>query len=260
VLNEVIRYGGGISDTDRADNHYRVIAGNRLQWGGRVRLWDAEPRLIARSLVGDIKRNFPALGEISVAHLWRGTLGRAIHRMPQVGQIEPGLWVASGFGGHGLNATAMAGELIARGIVENDETWRLFAPYELVWAGGKIGRAIAQGLYWGSRPVARVEQELARYREKARERKAVRQAARAAARAAERAKLPVKQAAALNAIADVAEAEQEAFIAAAPAELAPSVAPVTPDDRAAHLEAPAPTKPKEFGRRKRGPRQPKGGS
>ena len=146
VLNEVIRYTGGISDTDRADNHYRVIAGNRLQWGGRVRLWDAEPRFIARSLVGDIKRNFPQLGEVKVAHLWRGTLGRAVHRMPQVVQIEPGLWVASGFGGHGLNTTAMAGELIARGIVENDETWRLFAPYELVWAGGKVGRALAQGL------------------------------------------------------------------------------------------------------------------
>jgi glycine/D-amino acid oxidase-like deaminating enzyme len=261
ALNEVIRYAGGISDTDRADNHYRVIDGNRLQWGGRVRLWDAEPRFIARSLVGDIKRNFPALGEVAVAHLWRGTLGRAIHRMPQVGQIEPGLWVASGFGGHGLNTTAMAGELIARGIVENDETWRLFAPYELVWAGGKIGRAIAQGLYWGSRPVARVEQELARYREKARERnearKAVREAARAAARAQERAQErgKVQQAAALGAIADVAEAEQRAQ--------GDYVAPVTPDDRAAHLEAPAPAKPKDFkpkdfGRRKRGPKKPKG--
>ena len=50
----------------------------------------------------------------------------------------------------------MAGELIARGIVDNDETWRLFAaPYELVWAGGRLGRVLAQGLYWGSRPVAR---------------------------------------------------------------------------------------------------------
>ncbi len=70
----------------------------------------------------------------------------------------------------------------------------------------------------------------------------------------------MKQAAALSAIADVAEAEQGAFMAAAPAQadVAPSVAPVTPDDRAAHLEAPAPAKPKEFGRRKRGPKKPKG--
>ncbi len=238
VLNEVIRYNGAVSDTERADNHYRIIGGNRLQWGGRVRLWDAEPRFIARSLIGDIKRNFPALGDVTVAHFWRGTLGRAIHRMPQVGQIEPGLWVASGFGGHGLNTTAMAGELVARGIVENDETWRLFAPYELVWAGGRLGRAIAQGLYWGSRPLARLDNEVARYRERARERKT----ARKAARAEQQRTAAARQKAALAAIAEVAEAEQER---------AAHVAPVAPDDRAAQFEAPEPAKAPEFGRRGR---------
>jgi len=253
VLNEVIRYQGGISDTDRADNHYRIVGGNRLQWGGRMRVWDAEPRFIARSLVADIRRNFPQLGKVEVAHLWRGTLGRAIHRMPQIGAIEPGLWVASGFGGHGLNTTAMAGELIARGIVEGDETWRLFAPYELVWAGGTLGRAIAQGLYWGSRPVARVEQELTRYRERARERKA----ARLKARAEQRAKLPAQQAAALSAIAEVAEAEQDALVVAAPAPLedvaVPALAPEPEVPLGANFTPAPPAPPKEFGRRNRPP-------
>jgi gamma-glutamylputrescine oxidase len=255
ALNEIIRYQGGISDTDRADNHYRIVDGNRLQWGGRMRVWDAAPRFIARSLAADVRRNFPALGKVEVAHLWRGTLGRAIHRMPQIGPVEPGLWVASGFGGHGLNTTAMAGELIARGIVENDETWRLFAPYELVWAGGLLGRVLAQGLYWGSRPLDRVEAGLARYREKARERKAARLAARAAAAAAGngKAKLPAEQAAALAALAEVAEAEQSALVAAAP------VAPADADLDAGVAEAalspeqagaPAAQK-KPFGRRKR---------
>ena len=188
TLSEVIRYRGGVSDTDRADNHYRIVGGEhpgeqRLQWAGRVRLWEAEPRKVARGLKADIRRNFPALGEVEMAHLWGGTLGRAIHRMPQIGQIEPGLWVASGFGGHGLNTTAMAGELIARAMVENDETWRLFAPYELVWAGGMFGRVLAQGLYWGSRPLRRAEEELARYREQGRARKAARIAARLKAEA-----------------------------------------------------------------------------
>ena len=188
-LAQVIRYRGAVSDTDRADNHYRIVGGEhpgeqRLQWSGRVRVWEAEPRFVARGLVADVRRAFPALGKIEIAHLWSGTLGRAIHRMPQVGEIEPGLWVASGFGGHGLNTTAIAGELIARGMVENDDTWRLLAaPYELVWAGGALGRAFAQGLYWGSRPVARVEQELARYREQTRARKAARIAARLKAEA-----------------------------------------------------------------------------
>jgi 2Fe-2S ferredoxin len=84
--------------------------------------------------------------------------------MPQIGEIERGLWLTSGFGGHGLNNTAVAGELVSRGIVDGDQTWRLFAPYELVWAGGVLGRMVAQGIYWGARPVERIEQEVARYR------------------------------------------------------------------------------------------------
>jgi glycine/D-amino acid oxidase-like deaminating enzyme len=177
-LSQVVRFRGAISDTNRADNHYRIVDGNRLQWSGRMRVWQADPRWVARGLRADIRRNFPELNQVEIAHLWSGALGRAVHRMPQIGEMEPGVWVASGFGGHGINTTAMAGELIARGIVENDQTWRLFAPYELVWAGGRIGRALAQGVYWGSRPVERIEQGLSRYREGARTRKAARLAAR----------------------------------------------------------------------------------
>ena len=177
-LADVVRYRGAVSDTNRADNHYRIVGGDRLQWSGRMRVWAADPRWVGRGLIADIKRNFPDLGNVEIAHLWRGTLGRAIHRMPQIGEIERGLWVASGFGGHGLNTTAMGGELVARGIVEADQTWRLFAPYELVWAGGMLGRALAQGIYWGSRPIERVEQGLSRYRERARTRRQARLAAR----------------------------------------------------------------------------------
>jgi gamma-glutamylputrescine oxidase len=255
-LSEVIRYRGGISDTDRADNHYRIVGGDdpaaqRLQWSGRVRLWEAEPRSVARGLVGDIRRAFPALGKVEIAHLWGGTLGRAIHGMPQIGEIEPGLWVASGFGGHGLNTTAMAGELIARGMVENDQAWRLLTPYELVWAGGRLGRVLAQGLYWGSRPVERVEAGLARYREYARARKAARIAARLKAEA--------EKAVAARAAAERAAAERAAAAAAAREAAAQEVqeAAVVQEDAAAagapgvfaHVEPP----PVEFGHRQHPP-------
>src|SRR5476651_384369 len=102
--------------------------------------------------------------------------------MPQIGEIERGVWLASGFGGHGLNTSAMGGELVARGLVEGDQTWRLFAPYELVWAGGLLGSVLAQGIYWGTRPIERVEHGLARCRERARLRKEARKQQRLAAR------------------------------------------------------------------------------
>ena len=195
-LRDLIRYRGAVSDTNRADNHYRIVgdAGEeRLQWSGRMRAWAADPRWTKRGLVADIRRNFPALGPVEVAHIWRGTLGRTIHRMPQIGEIERGVWLASGFGGHGLNTTAMAGDLIARGIVDGDQTWRLFAPYELVWAGGTLGSILAQSVYWWSRPFERMAQSLSRYRERAWIRRQAKQATRQAQQAARRAQQETRE-------------------------------------------------------------------
>jgi hypothetical protein len=98
------------------------------------------------------------------------------------------LWVSSGFGRQGLNTTAIAGQLIAQGIVHGDERWRLFSPFELVWAGGRIGRIAGQGIGIAVRAGATAAGALARYREGAAERERIREerleAANLAARAA----------------------------------------------------------------------------
>jgi hypothetical protein len=60
----------------------------------------------------------------------------------------------------------MAGDLVARGMVDADQTWRLFAPYELVWAGGRLGRALVQGAYWLREAGGAAGQALARRRER----------------------------------------------------------------------------------------------
>lgn len=161
-LPEAVLFQGGVSDSVFADSHYRVIDGNRLMWNGGMTMWGAKPRRYARRLAGDIRRAFPQLGRVKVEHVWSGTLGRAVHRMPQIGEMSRGVWLASGFGGHGLNTTAMAGQLIAHGIVDNDETWRLFAPYDLVWAGGKAGRAAAQAIHWVHRLRERLDAQFSR--------------------------------------------------------------------------------------------------
>ena len=150
-LFEAIRYAGAVSDGNRADNHYRIVGGDRLLWSGGVRTWNADPRRFAGRLRADIARVYPQLGRVAIEHVWSGTLGRTVHRMPQIGELAPGVWVASGFGGHGLNTTAMAGLLIARAIAESDTSWRLFQPYELVWAGGVVGRSVVQAGYVGTR-------------------------------------------------------------------------------------------------------------
>ncbi len=150
-LAEAISYRGAVSDSELADNHYRIVDGDRLMWSGRATAWARNPRRYVRALTRDIKKTYPQLGKVAVDYAWSGTLGNSIHRMPQIGELAPGLWLASGFGGHGLNTTAMAGNLIARAIVDGDQTWRQFTPFELVWAGGVFGRATAQMYYWTKR-------------------------------------------------------------------------------------------------------------
>jgi gamma-glutamylputrescine oxidase len=151
ALTAAVGYRGGISDTEHADNHYRIVGGDRLMLSGRSTAWARDPGGYVKALTGDIARTYPQLGRVTADYAWSGTLGLTLHRMPQIGELGSGVWLASGFGGHGLNTTAIAGNLIARAIAEGDETWRQFTPFELVWAGGRLGRAAAQARSWMKR-------------------------------------------------------------------------------------------------------------
>jgi hypothetical protein len=134
-------------------------------------------------------------------------MGYAVHKMPQIGEVSPGLWVATAFGGHGLNTSAMAGELIARAIAKGDDRWRLFASYDLVHAGGRIGRTAVKVFSWCTRLRDALDEQLAWHRAVARRRTEA-----IAARAAEEAKRRVAEEAAR--LAAIAEAERLAAIEA----------------------------------------------
>ena len=164
-LAEAVGYRGGVSDSDLADNHYRIVGGDRLMLSGRATAWVRDPRRYVGALTADIKKTYPQLGDVAVDYAWTGTLGITLHRMPQIGELGPGVWLASGFGGHGLNTTAMAGNIIARAIVDGDQTWRQFTPFELVWAGGVFGRAAVQMRVWIKRLRDGIEERRAKARE-----------------------------------------------------------------------------------------------
>jgi gamma-glutamylputrescine oxidase len=59
----------------------------------------------------------------------------------------------------------MAGNLIAHAIVDGDDTWRLFLPFELIWAGGLSGRVAAQVGYWWRRRRDQTKAQMARSRQ-----------------------------------------------------------------------------------------------
>jgi glycine/D-amino acid oxidase-like deaminating enzyme len=164
-LGEAITYRGAVSDSRRANYHYRIVGGDRLMWAGAAGLLPRGPQATARGFKAAIASTFPQLGAVEIEHAWSGVMGFSLHRMPQVGEVIPGLWLAGAFGGHGLNTSAMAGELIAGAITEHDDRWRLFLPYELVWAGGRLGRLVRHVGAWSLRRGEEWAASVARRRE-----------------------------------------------------------------------------------------------
>jgi glycine/D-amino acid oxidase-like deaminating enzyme len=174
-LAEVVTFKGSVTDTDGID-HFRIVDGDRLMWASPETTWAARPQRFAPAIARRIRAIFPQLGRVEIAETWGGVVGQTVHGMPQIGQLRRGLWVASGFGRQGLSTTAMAGQLIARSILWGDERWRLFSPFELVWAGGYTGRAAGHLIGMWERGSSAAAGAVARYRERARVKERIREA------------------------------------------------------------------------------------
>jgi gamma-glutamylputrescine oxidase len=147
-LAEAIAFRGAVSESCHDKDHYRIVGGDRLLWTGRASARTRNLKGARQKLERAICATYPQLGSVEFEYFWPTETGLAVHGMPQIGEVEPGVWLASAFGGQGINTSAIAGDLIARAVVEGDDTWRCFLPFELVWAGGWVGRTVVRATNW----------------------------------------------------------------------------------------------------------------
>jgi gamma-glutamylputrescine oxidase len=145
-LESAIRAPYAVSDTRFASDYYRPLPDGRILWGGRVSS-AAAPRRLLRRMLGDLVKVYPQLEGIEGEVAWPGTMGYARHKMPQIGELEPGVWYCQGFGGNGMCPTTVGGEAIAAAIAGEDERISLFEPFGLDYAGGRLGPLAAEALY-----------------------------------------------------------------------------------------------------------------
>ncbi len=146
-LKTAIRVPYAVHDSRFALDYYRALDDTRILWGGRISI-RRDPPDLAGLMLRDLLKVYPQLRGVRVETAWGGLMSYAVHKMPQIGALGPGVWYAMGFGGHGMNTTTLAGELIAAAIAEGDDRYRLFAPFGLTPTGGPIGALAAQASYW----------------------------------------------------------------------------------------------------------------
>jgi glycine/D-amino acid oxidase-like deaminating enzyme len=242
-LESVMSYRGAVSDSRYGDYSYRIIDGDRLMWTGGVSIRRRNAGWIEKQLARAIHNTYPELGPIAFENFWPGTMGFAVHRMPQIGEVQPGVWLTSAFGGQGINTSAIAGLLIARAIIESDATWQTFLPYEMVWAGGIGGRMVTQAMLTWWHVSEAITASLARRRETLRARREreatgdepiemVRRPAYRAVKASRRMIAERLPAARPNADAPIAAPGALPHSARAPAPAAPGPAPVQDSEEA----------------------------
>jgi len=147
-LDELIPGGVAVYDTRFAFDYYRPLDDGRLLWGGRISTADRDPAAIRKLLYRDMLRVFPSLAGCRIDFAWGGWMSYARHQMPILGELEPGLWSALAFGGHGMAPTTLAGEVLAEAMTGDDSRLHAFGDYGASWAGGPFGRAAIQTVYW----------------------------------------------------------------------------------------------------------------
>jgi gamma-glutamylputrescine oxidase len=147
-LRTAIRGNWMISDSRFDFDYYRALPDTRILFGGGITIWGESPPGLRARMRRRLLAVYPQLADIRIETAWGGTMGYPLHKMPMVGEAEPGLWYTLGYGGHGMGTTAMTGELVAGAIAENDDRYRMLAPFGLRGAGGKLGLIGAQSIYW----------------------------------------------------------------------------------------------------------------
>jgi glycine/D-amino acid oxidase-like deaminating enzyme len=142
-----IRTPAALYDNRFAFDYYRLLHDRRLLWGGRISIRERDPVRIAQMLQADLLKVYPQLAAVRIEHAWGGLMSYARHKMPQIGQLAPGLWFAQAFGGHGVAPTTVAGEWLAEAISGRADLPTALQRYGLSPVFGQAGMLAAQASY-----------------------------------------------------------------------------------------------------------------
>ena len=113
---EILSQDIAVSDSKFVLNYYRLSEDKRLLFGGRPSYQIAFPTDISTTLRQRMKQMFPQLGDVRIDYAWGGTLGITANKLPAIQRVAPNVISASGFSGHGVALTGLAGKVLAEAV------------------------------------------------------------------------------------------------------------------------------------------------
>jgi gamma-glutamylputrescine oxidase len=146
-LRTAIRGNHSVIDSRYDFDYYRPLLDTRIMWGGGITIRRSDPPNLRQMMLKKLLTVYPQLEGVRVESAWTGLMGYPRHKMPQIGEVSPGVWYTMGFGGHGMGTTTVTGELVAAAIAEGDDRYKMFAPFGLDWTGGVLGLGVVELIY-----------------------------------------------------------------------------------------------------------------
>jgi gamma-glutamylputrescine oxidase len=133
-----------ICDMNEVVDYYRLSSDRRMLFGGRCNYSGREPRSIRKTMLPRMTELYPELRDVRIDYEWGGKIGIVINRIPMIGRIGQNVWYSQGYSGHGINATHVAGEIVADAIGGTMERFDIFNRVQHIripvgqWAGNQI--------------------------------------------------------------------------------------------------------------------------
>ncbi|MDX2352171.1 FAD-binding oxidoreductase [Stutzerimonas xanthomarina] len=118
VRQELLPQNMAVCDQRVALDYFRLSADGRLLFGGACHYSGRDPKDIAAYMQPKMLEVFPRLRNTRIDFQWGGMIGIGANRLPQIGRLpdQPNVYYAQAYAGHGLNATHLAGRLLAEAI------------------------------------------------------------------------------------------------------------------------------------------------
>ncbi|NCO21125.1 MAG: FAD-binding oxidoreductase [Rhodobacterales bacterium] len=106
-----------VADSKFVVNYYRLSEDRRFLFGGRESYTLGYPADITTKLQQRMVHLFPQLAGARIDHVWGGTLGITMSRLPHLARVAPNILSGAGFSGHGVALSGMAGRVMAEAVI-----------------------------------------------------------------------------------------------------------------------------------------------
>ena len=121
LIGSFIKNNYAVVDNKFVPNYFRPSPDNRLIFGGGENYTYRFPKDIKKMVRKKMIKVYPQLENVRIDFAWGGTLAVTRSRLPYFAKLNPKVFSVSGYSGHGVALSVLAGKIIAELITGDNK-------------------------------------------------------------------------------------------------------------------------------------------